>query len=92
MTTDTNAASRNEAATAPVPFPVKTYVIVGVVAAAVSAATAAYIFWARSRHLAPHAETVQDLLDRCHNQVRDIERRLGELHPQQPPPNRVGQA
>lgn len=58
----------------------KTYLIVGVVAATVSAATAAYVFWSRSRHLSPHAETVQDLLDRCHDQVRDIERRLGELH------------
>ncbi len=91
MTADTNAASRNEAATAPVPFPVKTYVIVGVVAATVSAATAAYIFWSRSRHLAPHVETVQDLLDRCHGQVRDIERRLGELHAA-PAPSRAGQA
>ena len=89
MTADT-IASRNEAATAPVPFPVKTYVIVGVVAAAVSAATAAYVFWVRSRRLAPHVETVQDLLDRCHDQVRDIERRLSELHA--PSPNRAGSA
>ena len=60
----------------------KAYIVVGIVAAAVSAATAAYVFWSRSRHLAPHVETVQDLLDRCHDQVRDIEKRLGDLrHP-----------
>lgn len=84
------ALSRNDAAPAPVPSHVKTYIVVGVVAAAVSVATAAYIFWSRSRHLAPHVETVQDLLDRCHDQVRDIERRLGELH--SPAPNRAGPA
>ncbi len=57
------------------------YIVVGVVAAAVSAVTAAYIFWSRSRQMAPHAETVQELLDRCHSQVRDIEKRLADLHP-----------
>lgn len=57
----------------------RTYLIVGVVAAAVSAATAAYIFWQRSRHLAPQVETVQQILDRCHAQVRSIEQRLGDL-------------
>ena len=57
----------------------KAYLVVGVVAAAVSAATAVYIFWARSRHLSPQVETVQELLDRCHHQVRDIEERLGDL-------------
>lgn len=67
--------------TAPAPSQAsyKSYVIVGVVAAAVSAATAAFIFWSRSRQLAPHAETVQELLDRCHDQVRDIEQHLTEL-------------
>jgi hypothetical protein len=58
-----------------------TYLVVGIVAAAVSAATVAYIFWARSRHLSPQAESVQQLLDRCHDQVRAIEQRLGELTP-----------
>lgn len=58
----------------------KTYLIVGIVAATVSAATAAYIFWSRSRQMGPHAETVQELLDRCHDQVRAIEQRLGDLH------------
>lgn len=59
--------------------PYKVYLLVGVAAATVSAATAAYIFWARARHLGPQAETVQDLLDRCHDQVREIEERLGDL-------------
>jgi hypothetical protein len=58
----------------------QTYIVVGVVAAAVSAATAAYIFWRRQNQLAPQVETVQDLLDRCHAQVRSIEQRLGELN------------
>jgi hypothetical protein len=56
------------------------YIVVGVVAAAVSAATAVYIFWKRQHHLAPQVETVQDLLERCHAQVRSIEQRLGELN------------
>jgi hypothetical protein len=55
------------------------YIVVGVVAAAVSAATAAYIFWKRQHRLSPQVETVQDLLERCHAQVRGIEQRLGEL-------------
>ena len=58
----------------------KTYLIVGIVAATVSAATAAYIFWSRSRQIGPNAESVQELLDRCHDQVRAIEQRLGDLH------------
>ena len=58
----------------------RTYIVVGVVAAAVSAATAAYIFYVRSRQLAPHIDSVQQLLDRCHDQVQSIEKRLGELH------------
>lgn len=57
------------------------YIVVGVVAAAVSAATAVYIFWKRQQHLVPQVETVQDLLERCHAQVRSIEQRLGELKP-----------
>jgi len=58
-----------------------TYLLVGVVAAAVSAATVAYIFCSRSRQFTPQAESVQQLLDRCHDQVRAIEQRLGELTP-----------
>lgn len=58
----------------------RAYIVVGVVAAAVSAATAAYIFWQRQRQLMPQVETVQELLDRCHAQVRTIEQRLGELN------------
>lgn len=54
------------------------YIVVGVVAAAVSAATVAYVFWARSRRMVSPTETVQQLLDRCHDQVRSIEQRLTE--------------
>ncbi|GAB4462770.1 MAG: hypothetical protein OHK0029_30260 [Armatimonadaceae bacterium] len=54
-------------------------ITVGVVAAVVSAATVAYVFWWRSRHLTPKVESVQQLLDRCHTQVRDIQEKLGEL-------------
>lgn len=59
-------------------------IVVGVAAAAVSAATAAYVFWARQQRsvsVSPQAETVQQLLDRCHDQVRSIEQRLSELTP-----------
>lgn len=56
----------------------RTYVVVGVVAASVSAATAAYVFWSRSRR--NHSlESVDALLDKCNDQVRLIEQRLGEL-------------
>ena len=81
--------SNTGAAAAPPPA-YKAYLIVGVVAAAVSAATAAYIFWSRSRHLVPQVETVQDLLDRAHDQVRDIEHRLNELREQPPGLTRAG--
>lgn len=57
----------------------RAYVVVGVVAAAVSAATAAYIFWARGKRGSGALETVDSLLDRCHDQMRVIEQRLGEL-------------
>jgi hypothetical protein len=57
----------------------QTYMVVGVVAATVSAATAAYVFWRRARHLTHPIESVQELLDRCHDQVSAIEARLGEL-------------
>lgn len=72
-----NDASRSDRA-------YKAYLVFGVVAAAVSAATAAYIFWSRARHIGPQVETVQELLDRCHNQVREIEHRLTELRPRTP--------
>ena len=55
------------------------YFIVGAVAAAVSAATVAYVFYRRQKMLAPHVQSVQDLLDRCHDQVHSIEQRLSEL-------------
>jgi hypothetical protein len=54
------------------------YLVVGIVAATVSAATVAYVFWARSQRITT-ADDVQHLLDRCHDQVRTIEQRLGEL-------------
>lgn len=57
----------------------QTYIVVGVVAAALSAATAGYFFYQRSRKLAPKLETVQNLLDRCHDQVLTIEKRLGDF-------------
>lgn len=59
----------------------RAYIVVGIVAAAVSAATAAYIFWARTREIAPGVESVQNLLDRCHDQVRVIEQKLIDLNP-----------
>jgi uncharacterized protein HemX len=59
-----------------------TLIVVGVVAAAVSAATAAYIFWSRhQRSLAPKVESVQDLLEQAHDKMRQIEQKLGDLHP-----------
>jgi len=60
--------------------PKTTYIVVGVVAAAVSAATAAYIIWSRNRALAPQVETVQDLLEQAHDKMRQIEQKLGDLH------------
>lgn len=57
----------------------RAYLVVGVVAATVSAATAAYVFWMRSRRDNRASDTVEDILGRCHDQVRLIEQRLGEL-------------
>jgi hypothetical protein len=61
----------------------KTYVTVGVVAAVASAATAALIFWNRSRQgnrsESGRIESVEDLIDRCNNQVKSIETRLGDM-------------
>jgi hypothetical protein len=57
----------------------KTYVTVGVVAAVASAATAALIFWNRSRQSGGRIESVEDLIDRCNNQVKSIEGRLGDI-------------
>ena len=62
----------------------RAYIVMGVAAAAVSAATAAYVLWSRQRAIAAasaQAESVQQLLDRCHDQVRSIEQRLGEIRP-----------
>jgi hypothetical protein len=57
----------------------RTYIVVGVAAAATAAAATAYVFWRRSRQFAPQVETVQQLLDRCHTQIRSIEQKLGDL-------------
>lgn len=56
-----------------------TLVIVSVVAAVVSAATVAYFFWRRSQELTPRVHSVQQLMDRCHDQLRDLHHRLDEL-------------
>jgi hypothetical protein len=56
------------------------YLVVGIVAAVVSAATAVLIFRSRSRELTPQVESVQELLDRSRNQLRDIEEHMAELH------------
>lgn len=61
--------------------PKATYLIVGVVAAAVSAATVAYFFWRRTRDLSPKVETVQKLLDRSHDMMRDLHKKLDEMNP-----------
>jgi hypothetical protein len=56
-----------------------TLIIVSVVAAVVSAATVAYFFWRRSHDLTPRVHSVQQLMDRCHDQLRDLHHRLDEL-------------
>lgn len=58
----------------------RAYLMVGIVAAVVSAATAVYIFRSRMRPFSPQVETVQDILDRCRDQVRDIEQHMSDLH------------
>jgi hypothetical protein len=59
----------------------KAYWVVGIVAATASAATAAYLIWSRGKKAGVEAasDTVEDLLDRCHDQIQRIEKRLGEL-------------
>lgn len=59
----------------------KAFWVVGVVAATVSAATAAYFIWAHGKKagVAAASDTVEELLDRCHDQVKQIEQRLGEF-------------
>ncbi len=76
-----SAAATSTATETPTAGSVKTtYIVVGVVAAAVSAATAAYIIWSRNRSLAPQVESVQDLLEQAHDKMRQIEQKLGDLH------------
>jgi uncharacterized protein (DUF3084 family) len=59
----------------------KAYLVAGIVAASVSAATAAYFIWSRGKRagVAAASDNVEDLLDRCHDQVKRIEQRLGEI-------------
>jgi hypothetical protein len=57
----------------------QTVLLVSVVAATMAATATAYYFLSRNRRVIVKAESVQDLLDRCHDQVRNIETRLGEL-------------
>ena len=59
----------------------KAYLAIGIVAATVSAATAAYLIWTRGKQAGVEAasDTVEDLLDRCHDQVKRIEQRLGDV-------------
>jgi hypothetical protein len=59
----------------------KAYVVAGVFAAAVSAGTAAYVLWSRHRKAVESGESVDSLLDLCHDQMRLIEQRLGEISP-----------
>lgn len=59
----------------------KAYWVVGIVAASVSAATAAYLIWSRGKRAGVDvaSETVEELLDLCNDQVKRIEQRLGEI-------------
>jgi hypothetical protein len=59
----------------------KAYWVVGIVAATVSAATAGYLIWSRGKRSGSNvaSDTVEDLIDRCHDQVKRIEKRLGEI-------------
>ena len=57
----------------------QTYMLVGIAAASVAATVTAYVLIARQRQVTVKVDSVQDLLDRCHAQVRSIEGRLGEL-------------
>ncbi|WP_394795297.1 hypothetical protein [Armatimonas sp.] len=59
----------------------KAYWVVGIVAATVSAATAAYLIWSRGKQAGVSAasDSVEDLLDRCHDQVKRIEQRMGDI-------------
>jgi hypothetical protein len=56
-----------------------TYIVVGVVAAVVSAATVAYFFYKRSQDASLKMKNVEELLDRSHELVGEIHRRLGDL-------------
>lgn len=59
--------------------PKTTYIVVGVVAAVVSAATVAFFFWRRTRDLTPKVESVQKLLDKSHDMMRDLHRKLDQM-------------
>ena len=78
------ASAGNIVVPAAAPSHLKTYILVGVVAAAVSAATAGYVVWSRSHRLVPQAETVQDLeelLVQCHRKVDEIARLVEKMRP-----------
>ena len=57
----------------------KTYIVVAVAAAVVSALTAAYILQRRGLLTRPQVVTVQEMLEKCHDQVRQIETKLDDL-------------
>jgi hypothetical protein len=59
--------------------PKTAYLIVGAVAAAVSAATVAYFFYRRSHQASLKMRNVEELLDRSHELVGEIQRRIGDL-------------
>jgi hypothetical protein len=55
------------------------YIVVGVTAAVVSAATVAYFFYRKSHQASLKMRNVEELLDKSHELVGEINRRLGEL-------------
>ena len=59
----------------------KAYWVVGIVAATVSAATATYIICCRGKQagVVAASDSVEELLDRCHDQLKRIEQRMGEF-------------
>lgn len=58
---------------------IRTYITVGIAAAIVSAITVTVILRRRGLLLRPRVTTVQEMLDRCHDQVHEIETRLQDL-------------
>jgi hypothetical protein len=56
----------------------RTYIVVGITAAVASAMTVGFVFWNRTRQMEASVSSVEDLLDRCHDQVDALENRLGD--------------